>query len=394
MKTIYLILFIFVFSYSCIAQSFTFPASGDPTLPLTAPDGVTLVSSISSTGCTPGPTSTFVYSTSHVSTSAIYRNTRWAAGCKNSTDLIKLDFSTVNTRPLSMKFSIYDVDNGADSVSVKIYSEGLPVDYTYQLFSPTYVTANGLSPAMGFHGSGTNNSGLDDNSGRIEISTVNPIIRIDSILIYKHNNSDGTGNPSQSFAAFDWSGSIALPIKLVSFSAYQNDDVIQFRWKVNHEAATREYQIEFSANNNSYSQVGITIPAKGTLTGEVNYSYAMLPPSHTKILYFRLVSIDADGKKYFSNTIKVSRNQWNKSDVYPTIFKNSFSVAIHSDYSGTGNLKLISMDGRIIYQKTVSISKGHTLIPVAISSDITKGIYLVSGEFGKGLSFRHSLIKE
>lgn len=395
MKTIYIVLFIFLFSHSCIAQSFTFPTSGSASSAVTAPDGVTLVSSISSTGCAPGGGSNFIFSTSHVSSSAIYRNTSWAAGCKNSTDIIKLDFSTVTARPLGMKFSIYDVDNGADSVSVKVFSNGVLVDYSYRLFSPvTYVTANGSSPTMGFHGSGSNNSGLDDNSGRIEISTVDPLVRVDSILICKYNNLNTSGNPSQSFGAFDWSNSTVLPIKLLSFSAYQNAQSIHLNWRVAQEIATKEYQIEYSENGSHFTQLGKTIPSKNVIASETDYTYTAMSPSQAKVLYLRLVNIDVDGKKFFSKTIKVSQTQVAKSEVYLNTFKNSFSVAVQSENAATGNLRLISIDGKMLYQKTVSLSKGHNLIPVEMSTDISRGLYIVAGEFGNGLSFRHKLIKE
>ena len=398
MKTFYAVIFSLLFYCTAQSQSFTFPTSGNAVnsqlSPLVADDGVTLIPSIRSTGCTPGASSTFSYSTSHLSTGAIYRNTRWAAGCKNSTDLIKLDFSTVNKRPLGLKFSIFDVDNGADSVSVEIYSAGVRINYTYTLYSPTYINANGSSPQFGFRGSGNNNSGQDDNSGRIDIITYDPLVSIDSVIVYKHNSEDISGNPSQSIAGFDWTSSSTLPIKLVSFSVNRDADLIQFKWKVAEEIGTRDYQIEYSQNGYNYFAAGNKIAAKGTLNGKADYLFSIAALPQSDVLYFRLLSIDIDGRKYYSKTIKLSDNRIIKTEAYPSNFKNNFSVAIQSENTYTGKLKLIGLDGRIVYQKDITLSKGKNLIPVQISSEISRGMYIVVGEFGEEISFRHKLIKE
>lgn len=395
MKTVYAVLILFLFSYRLQAQSFTFPTSGNVVgSPLTASDGVMLIASIRSTGCAPGGGSTFVYSTSHLSTGAIYRNTSWAAGCKNSTDLIKLDFSSVQIRPAGLTFSLFDVDNGSDSVSVQIYSAGIPVAYAYSLFSPTYVTANGSSPEFGFSGSASNNSGQNDNTGRIEISTVNPSVNIDSILIYKYNNRDIVGNPSQSFAAFNWTNTVVLPVKLVSFSAYRTVSAIQCNWRVAEETGTKEYQIEYSVNGNNYLETGTRIPAKGTGAGEAIYSCAITSLSLSNTLYVRLVSTDVDGRKYYSKAIKVGQNSLTKTEVYPGKFTNGFTVALQSEKAYTGKLKLIGTDGRTVYQQTVTIAKGHNNILVTVSPAIPAGVYTVVGECGGTLIFRHKLVKE
>ena len=131
------------------AQNFQFPTSGNAVnnklAALTAADGVELITTIRSTGCAPGASSTFRFSNEHVSTGAIYRNTSWAINCMGSTDIIKLDFTSKTIRPQGLKFSIFDVDNGSDSVSVMMYKGTVLLDYSYTLYSPTFVSAYGKS---------------------------------------------------------------------------------------------------------------------------------------------------------------------------------------------------------------------------------------------------------
>ena len=55
---------------------------------------------------------------------------------------------------------------------------------------------------------------------------------------------------------------------------------------------------------------------------------------------------------------------------------------------------MIGIDGRVVYQRMITLSKGQNFIPVEISSGISKGIYVIAGEFGGELTFRNKLIKE
>ncbi len=111
-------------------------------------------------------------------------------------------------------------------------------------------------------------------------------------------------------------------------------------------------------------------------------------------MYFRLVSIDVDNKKSYSKIIKVHINRIIKTEVYPTIVKNSFTVSIQAEKANTGKIKMIGIDGRVVYQRMITLSKGQNFIPVEISSGISKGIYVIAGEFGGELTFRNKLIKE
>lgn len=393
MKTFLILVSTICFSLSGMSQRFTYPTSGSAAAALVAPDGVTMQASLSSVGCVPGTSSTFVYSTSHVSSSAIYRNTRWAAGCKNSTDIIKLDFTSVDIRPLGMKFSIYDVDNGADSVSVQIFSGGVPVSYSYQLYSPTYVTASGTATSTGFYGSANNNSVQDDNTGRVDIATVDPMVSIDSIIIYKHNNIDGSGNPSQSFAGFDWSASAALPVKLLSFTVKQRGKELYADWTVAHEGDAGAFQVEYSPDQRNFFPLGSPVAARSTQAGEHKYSLTAPAPSHVSQFWVRLASIDSDGKKWFSQTVRMHQQQQPGSVVYPSLFRTAFSVAITVPQPTTCGVRLVSMEGRTVYRAAHRLTTGPSVIPV-IASSLPAGVYILTGELSDGSVIRHRVIKE
>ena len=394
MKTILTGLAVISFSLGGWSQQFTYPTSGSAAATLVAPDGVKMVASLRSEGCVPGGSSSFVYSTSHVSTGAIYRNTKWAAGCRNSMDIIKLDFTSVNIRPLGIKFSIFDVDNGADSVSVHIFSAGVLVPYSYQLYSPTYVTASGADTSTSFYGSANNNSGLDDNTGRIDIATIGPLVRIDSINIYKHNNSDASGNPSQSFARFDWSASTVLPVKLVSFTANQQGSDLLLHWKVAQETGIHSYQVEYADENLAFRTLGNPVRANETILAENSYSTVAPVPLTKGQLFLRLASIGTDGKRAYSQIIRFKGEAGASILAYPTIFGTTLSVAVTAREAASCRIKLLGMDGRVVYESASKLTRGTNLIPVTVSSSLAKGSYLLVAELSNGTLVRQVVVKE
>lgn len=397
MKTSSLLIVSLMVTVNISAQYFVYPASGNAVaneLPtLVSEDNVRLVTTIRSFGCTPGGASTFRFGTDHLSTGAIYRNTSWSVDCAGSRDLIKFDFSTTPIRPLGMQFSIFDVDNGSDSVSVEIYSAGILVNYSYFLYSPTFVAANGAMPTLGFVGSASNNSGRDDNRGRIDIATLSSSARIDSILVYKYNNRNVSGNPSQSFAGFSWNTTIVLPVKLLYFNGFAEGNDVQLNWKATEEKGVAFYAIEYSEDGSHFFQLGNIIPAKGTLGGEAAYSYRQVIPSQASSLFFRLVSTDQDDKKYYSHTIKVKQNKQFSVTAFPTQFNSAFSVLVNSGVEMKGTVMLSGTDGRIVYKKQIVLQKGQTLYSVNITSFLSPGVYILTGEFDSEIKFRQKLIK-
>lgn len=397
MKTIYLVILFTIIKISGFAQSFTYPASGraDSTS-ITAEDGVSMYMTIAPYGkCPNGTSNTLSYGKNHVSIGGLYRGSTYAINCKGSFEIIKLDFTKVAKRPAGLQFGIYDVDNNSDSVSVRIFSGSTSVNYTYALYAPTFINAYGTSPDFGFAGTAQNNSGLDDNRGTIDIATVDPMVTVDSILIYKYNNRDISGGPSQSYSRFSWNTRSTLPVKLTFFSATPNGNLVQLAWKAAEEAGTKNYQIEYSTNGIAYFPAGNSIKAKGTDNGEAHYAYALPLPSITaNVLYFRLKSTDVDGKIFYSKTVNVALNNNTLSAAYPTIFNHNFSVTVQSTINNKGVIKLIGLDGMVRYQKNVVIEKGLNIIPVEITPNIPAGVYALNGEFENGATIRHKMVKQ
>jgi hypothetical protein len=380
------------------AQNFVFPTSGDAVnnelAPLTAADGVTMLTSIRSSGCAPGGSSTFRFSAAHVSSGAIYRNTSWAINCSGSRDMIKMDFSTKSIRPQGLKFSIYDVDNGSDSVSVSMYRNGVALDYTYQLFSPTFVTAHGASPSFGFVGSANNNSGLDDNRGTIEITTTDLMTRVDSIIIFKYNNRDISGNPSQSFAGFQWTNYVVLPVKILTFNAVHRQGGVDFSWMVAGESGTEKYQLEYAANGADFRAVGNPVYAYAAAAGNSFYTNHLPDLAAGTVSFFRLQARDNNGKSIYSPIVKINPAGQLAFTVQPTVFKDQVTVSFESATNSRGYARLIGMDGGVHFFQALLVRPGSNSFLLQLPPSLAPGIYTLQFGTERGIANRQVIVKQ
>lgn len=137
-------------------------------------------------------------------------------------------------------------------------------------------------------------------------------------------------------------------------------------WRVS-EYNVSDYQIEKSSNGNSFAGI-TTIAGKGN--GENNYNYTYTDPTVLQnIAYYRIKQSDLDGKFSYSSVIKLSAQSNGGLTIYPTPFKESFTVI--SPIAQTA--RLMSIDGRII--KALQLKEGNNLIN---ASQLSKGIYTLT----------------
>ena len=397
MKSLYLIVTTMLFYHTTVAQNFQFPTSGNAInnqlAALTAADGVTLITSIRSTGCTPAASSTFRYGADHVSTGAIYRNTSWSINCMGSMDVIKMDFTSKTIQPQGLKFSIFDVDNGSDSVSVHIYRGAVLVDYTYSLYSPTFVSAHGASPSTGFVGSAGNNSGLNDNRGRIDISCTDIMVRVDSVIITKYNNRNVIGNPSQSFAAFEWTNFIVLPLKILSFSAQPSQAGVDIDWTATGETGSEIYHVELSDNGIYFTTAGTPVLSKTSATTN-SYSTRVPMPDRATTLFARLLSKDKNGKILYSKIIQLKMQGNLPSTVHPVIFQNQVTLTVHTGAPTKGMVALAGMDGAIHYKQAILLRAGTNALQLSLPQRLSAGLYRLYYRLENGTVQQHELLKQ
>lgn len=384
MKTIFITaVYLLVYSFTS-AQQFTYPSSGSATANgLTAADGVKMTVKIRSAGCIATNGVDVVYSTAHQSAGALHRGTSWQAGCKGSVESITLDFSSVSRRPLGIQFKICDVDNGSDSVSVQIFSEGAPINYTHILFANSFVTAAGVSPHMGFAGSAQNNSGLDDDRGSILITT-SAAPRVDSIVIHKYNNRDISGSPSQSFAAITWQNMIVLPLKLANFSVSRQSALLRASWSVQSISSGTTFQLQCSKDGRNFESLGAAVP-------ETYRSLETQIPRNGAEL-FRLMAQEPGKPAIFSNVVALKSAPFQFS-VYPNPVTESFWISAWSEVPKKIHLRFFSPGGTEVLNRHYSLEPGSRVEGITLPVGTPAGMYYLQISSGDQLLFTEKMVK-
>jgi len=172
------------------------------------------------------------------------------------------------------------------------------------------------------------------------------------------------------FASFDFNAS--LPSTLTSFSALQKGKDIVLNWTVTNEINVSYYDIEYSKDNTRFSSIG-TMQAKNG-SAEIAYTkthYGISNGTH----FYRIKTVDKDGKFVYSNVIRIEITTPNELLVYPN---PATTDKIKIRYNAVSNAKyqavIINANGQIVRQENLSeLMNGQDIY----IGNLAKGIYTI-----------------
>lgn len=167
-----------------------------------------------------------------------------------------------------------------------------------------------------------------------------------------------------------------LPVSLVAFSGYTISDGVVLNWKTASELNTQTFQVQRSAHN-LFSTIG-TIPAGNASHGNT-YSYTDRFSGSSENLYYRLKITDRDGQSTFSPVITIKINSRTHGySLYPNpLTGNTLHITIPSPNSGNLRVRIISMSGKIVDERTIQtdgLASGQ--IPILVGK-LAAGMYRV-----------------
>ena len=144
---------------------------------------------------------------------------------------------------------------------------------------------------------------------------------------------------------------MALPLKLVSFTATKRANYNLLKWQTASENNTDYFAIERSTNGKDFSPIG-TVKAAGYSSENRNYNFIDdNPPLSTGTLYYRLKMVDKDGKFTYSPVRLVE-----KGGEVVTILPNPspdgfFTIKFNEKIPGNKNIVVTDIFGKIFLKK-------------------------------------------
>ena len=173
---------------------------------------------------------------------------------------------------------------------------------------------------------------------------------------------------------------IQLPVSLAIFNALQeNKGNVAIRWTTNSETDNRYFVLERSANGTDFAPV-TQLESNGNSQEVRKYEFRDKDPFPKKNFY-RLRQVDSKGISRFSNIITAADNNGGKAikitKVYPNPFVDHFTLDFSSPSDQEFTLMMLSVDGKIVYQKAVTVYKGNNSVVVQPADTLEKGTYTI-----------------
>lgn len=168
-----------------------------------------------------------------------------------------------------------------------------------------------------------------------------------------------SGGPGDGGDQANFFGILPLPLTLISFDAFPEDEFVLLRWVTEDEVDTDFFTIEKTRDGRAYDWVGETAAAGYSVPGE-QLSYTMRDTDpYAGTSYYRLKTTDFDGTISWSHLVEVqytAREEWDF-----TLFPNP-NTGRHF------NLRLNGLDSEESVQLEVIDASGRTLLRQALTT--------------------------
>lgn len=214
-------------------------------------------------------------------------------------------------------------------------------------------------------------------------------------LGYDHNGTNG-GQPVRQYAIrFTCFGPQAspLPVRLTSFNAsLTNTDKVNLFWTSAGEVDFSGYEIERSADGRHFQKVG-SVASRGSQNSTANYVFAdPISGLNVTTLHYRLKMNDQDGSFKYSHVVTIrTTGVANLVSISPNPASENVTLRFQANASGTGQLIVTDISGKVILQKTIFYNSGVNNISFPEASQLREGIYIIKGMVGNN-SFNERLM--
>ncbi|HYO21560.1 MAG TPA: T9SS type A sorting domain-containing protein, partial [Flavisolibacter sp.] len=195
-------------------------------------------------------------------------------------------------------------------------------------------------------------------------------------------NFDGTTSDHYPvMTRFQFGGT--LPITLASFNATKESNTVKLNWATSQELNTKEFAIEHSADGRKF-EVITNVPARGN--GSVTTTYQAI---HQRPLagnnFYRLKSIDSDGKASFSGVVKINFSKNFTISLTPNPASQYVTINLSNNREAL-QMQIVDMNGKVM--KSSVLASHVNRISLA---GLGKGLYLVKVQ-GVGEAYTEKLL--
>lgn len=165
-----------------------------------------------------------------------------------------------------------------------------------------------------------------------------------------------------------------LPVNFLNITATILGSNAVINWQVANQQNLASYSIEKSTDGNSFTSIGNQLPQNGN--GLLSYQFT--DNSFTQNAYYRIVSIDLDGTKQYSQQVYLRKGNADNNNflIAPNPMHNNFKL--FSNVASTSPLQamLLAADGRVLGIENGNLETVSNGLNARMQSQ-AQGIYLI-----------------
>lgn len=190
--------------------------------------------------------------------------------------------------------------------------------------------------------------------------------------------------------------SSTLPVKLASFTAtLNNNNKVNLNWTTTSEINVSHFVVEKSVNGTDFTDAAIVF-ANGSMSDKTDYSYPDdLGHTTATMVYYRLRSVDNDGKFEYSETriVRIGNKKENEVKIlaYPNPVVNELRVTIPNNWQNKKVLyEVFQVSGQLVQRSQSANSSQTETISLAAAAP---GVYIVKVSC-EGMSSQQRIVKQ
>ncbi|RYE11943.1 MAG: T9SS type A sorting domain-containing protein, partial [Sphingobacteriales bacterium] len=171
---------------------------------------------------------------------------------------------------------------------------------------------------------------------------------------------------------------VALPISIEYFRGSKQNGAHLLDWKVAcYSSPTLNMQLERSADGRRFQTISSQTETSLRCLQPFNYSDAA---PLAGINYYRLKSIDADGKVSYSTIVALLNKEigFEMVSLVPNPVRSEATLSITSATKSIMELVVTDVNGKQLNKQRVSLIAGNNLLPISVSN-LAAGTYQVTG---------------
>jgi hypothetical protein len=170
---------------------------------------------------------------------------------------------------------------------------------------------------------------------------------------------------------------LAIPVELVYFKGNTEGSSNRLVWATATERNTSMFVVERSKNGVSNWTTVAEQKAAGNSSAALKY--AALDANPLTISYYRLKTVDFDGKTQLSNVVTLIREsgKFGISAVFPVPTDKTATLEFEATQDQNIALTLTDMTGRVVLQQSITAQKGLNNYTID-ASNLSSGIYILS----------------